>query len=289
MQHIPYRVIQLWGFKPVNAPASARRSSHSSEPPAETIPDTRVTRSWRDKNPGIDYRCYGPAASRRLIADKYPQYLRAYDGYSEWVERCDFARLVWLYELGGIYADMDTECLVPVREWHEHEPGLRTAQGAFGPDLKVSMVNNWCIAAAPQLPLLKFILDDLATHARSDSGRAWVTMLAVLKNTGPMAVTRAFSRAPAALKQGVLRFQTHVFGSMSPPRGYRRLVEHHFTSSWMPMKATTIFSALRWTAIIGAIAAALLLVFLVWVLLRRRNARRAAAALSVTGSSPTII
>ena len=257
---IPPRVLQLWGFKTAAAGTAA----------AEPLPDTPATRSWRPRGagtgtPAYEHRVLGPDETRQLLVQSYPQWLAAYDGYSEWVERADFGRLVWVYHLGGWYADMDCECLLPLSRWQDAYPRLATATAVFSPDLKPAMTANWCFGAVARSPLLRHILDDLAAHARRDSAAAFSTMLAVLRNTGPLALTRALTSAPLALKTGCLRFEDHVFGAMTPPEGYTRLVEHHFTSSWMPIRARTLFRLLHVAAFVGA---ALAVVLLAWLLRR---------------------
>ena len=44
---------------------------------------------------------------RELVAKTTPQYLHAYDSFTENIERVDFARYVMMY-IGGVYADLDT-------------------------------------------------------------------------------------------------------------------------------------------------------------------------------------
>ena len=51
--------------------------------------------------------------ARRLIETKYTWFLDIYDGYPHQIQRADAVRYFILFEYGGIYADLDYECLRP--------------------------------------------------------------------------------------------------------------------------------------------------------------------------------
>ena len=44
-------------------------------------------------------------------AQDYPEYLAMYDSYRFGIQRADAMRLFFLHKFGGIYIDMDIECL----------------------------------------------------------------------------------------------------------------------------------------------------------------------------------
>ncbi|XP_045170198.2 uncharacterized protein LOC123532711 [Mercenaria mercenaria] len=71
-------------------------------------------RSFIDKNPNFKYYFWTDASARQLIADRHPELLETFDNYVEPVRKADMLRYVVLYEFGGIYADLDTECLRPL-------------------------------------------------------------------------------------------------------------------------------------------------------------------------------
>eukprot|EP00472_Partenskyella_glossopodia_P008418 CAMPEP_0197541028 /NCGR_PEP_ID=MMETSP1318-20131121/66917_1 /TAXON_ID=552666 /ORGANISM="Partenskyella glossopodia, Strain RCC365" /LENGTH=178 /DNA_ID=CAMNT_0043100153 /DNA_START=530 /DNA_END=1063 /DNA_ORIENTATION=- len=66
--------------------------------------------SWVKLNPTYTYVFWDDTDNDNLISKRFPLFLPAYLGMKP-VERADFARIAYLYEFGGIYADMDSECV----------------------------------------------------------------------------------------------------------------------------------------------------------------------------------
>jgi mannosyltransferase OCH1-like enzyme len=73
---------------------------------------------WRgtflDKNPGYHFDLWDDADNRAFIARHFPWFLRIYDSYPAEIYRADMVRYFYLYMYGGLYADLDTQCLKPL-------------------------------------------------------------------------------------------------------------------------------------------------------------------------------
>lgn len=69
--------------------------------------------TWRSNNPDYEYVLWDDADNRRFVAEKFPWFLPTYDGYDAEIKRADAIRYMFLYTYGGIYADLDFECLKP--------------------------------------------------------------------------------------------------------------------------------------------------------------------------------
>jgi inositol phosphorylceramide mannosyltransferase catalytic subunit len=108
----------------VNPPLTTP-TSHSRECPKiifqtwksrKDVPDNY--RYWRStfvsKNPDHLVILWDDADNRKFIADYYPWFLDVYDKYPAEIFRADAVRYFFMYHYGGLYADMDTECLAPV-------------------------------------------------------------------------------------------------------------------------------------------------------------------------------
>ncbi|KAH3835880.1 hypothetical protein DPMN_109248 [Dreissena polymorpha] len=52
--------------------------------------------------------------ARQLIQAMYPDFIVVWDNYRNNVNKADALRYCVLYEFGGIYADLDFECLRPL-------------------------------------------------------------------------------------------------------------------------------------------------------------------------------
>jgi mannosyltransferase OCH1-like enzyme len=96
--HIPRVIHQIWYQGAHHVPARYRRFADH----------------WRRLHPGWEYRLWDHAACRALLAARYPDYLALWDGYPLDIQRIDAIRYFILHAHGGIYLDMDIECLKPI-------------------------------------------------------------------------------------------------------------------------------------------------------------------------------
>src|SRR5207244_4182175 len=86
--------------------------------------------SWRRLHPAWNYEFWDAARCRALIADDYPSYLALYDRYRHRIQRVDAVRYFLLYRHGGVYLDMDIECLRPIDDLIAGKPSTRTCPTA---------------------------------------------------------------------------------------------------------------------------------------------------------------
>lgn len=80
--------------------------------------------TWRAKHPSYDYRLTDDHWNREFIRTRFPWFLPRYDSYDRNIKRVDAFRYFYLFVFGGIYADLDFECL------KSHEALLHTHRGA---------------------------------------------------------------------------------------------------------------------------------------------------------------
>ena len=72
------------------------------------------SRTFVEQNPDYVYRLWDDGDNRSFIADHYPWFLGTYEAFPAEIYRADAVRYFFLFHHGGIYADMDTECLKPL-------------------------------------------------------------------------------------------------------------------------------------------------------------------------------
>tara|TARA_R110002012_G_scaffold263932_1_gene447173 strand:- start:1460 stop:2119 length:660 start_codon:yes stop_codon:yes gene_type:complete len=92
---------------------------------------TILHQTWKEKDSGKYKNCvdsweeYMPNLQRRLYLDDdidtmvkqiVPHYYSLYSQFNYFIEKIDFFRYVVLWEFGGIYADMDVECLQDINK-----------------------------------------------------------------------------------------------------------------------------------------------------------------------------
>ncbi|CAL5222187.1 g4515 [Coccomyxa viridis] len=67
--------------------------------------------SWKRNHPGWEYRLWTDEDNYNLIKDHYAWFLDTYESLSKPVMKADSARYLYMYHIGGVYADLDFESL----------------------------------------------------------------------------------------------------------------------------------------------------------------------------------
>ncbi|MEM9973550.1 MAG: glycosyltransferase [Pseudomonadota bacterium] len=152
MPAIPKRVLPRGDVAALEAiPAIIHQTFETAEVP-QGMYDAAM--GWVDQNPGFEYRFADSDDRRALIAERFTaDALAAYDTLENGAFKADFWRLCVLIAEGGVYADLDTVCLVPLAG--VLPPEARFVASAAGLSHAVS---NMFLAAAPNHPFLKAAL-----------------------------------------------------------------------------------------------------------------------------------
>ncbi len=143
--------------------------------------------SWRDRNPGHRWACFDDGQARDFIAAQFGRdIVHGYELAKLATQRADIFRLAVLVARGGVYADADSRCVVPLDNFVDAGATLVMAQdhdGSFGGGL---------IAASPEHPVLVRALELAAAAMKhGDLDLAWLA-------TGPGLLTRALMQQWAA-------------------------------------------------------------------------------------------
>ena len=160
------------------------------------VPSTwrALAESWKRHHPDWEYRLWTDEDCRRLVVERYPSLLPVYDAYSYNIQRADAARYLILHAMGGVYADLDMECLKPLAtllESHAFVAALEPACHEKNLGEK-NVACNAFMASVPGHRLLATIADDLAKT------RPVITLhREVLNTTGPLMLTRVIRQLGA--------------------------------------------------------------------------------------------
>lgn len=76
----------------------------------------RLPRSWQQKNPDWEYRFWTDDDLASFVEQDYPDLWPLYQAVKKPVQKADIARYLILHKFGGLYADIDTECVGPLAE-----------------------------------------------------------------------------------------------------------------------------------------------------------------------------
>lgn len=80
---------------------------------SDTLPERfrAWSESWQKHNPGWTRILWSDRMLLEFIGEHYPDFLPTYVGYQNGVMRADAARYLLLHHFGGVYADIDCECV----------------------------------------------------------------------------------------------------------------------------------------------------------------------------------
>ncbi|MDX3229813.1 glycosyltransferase [Streptomyces sp. ME19-01-6] len=216
--------------------------------------------SWRRHHPDWEYRLWTDADNHAFLEEHYAWFLPVYDGYPEPIKRADAIRYFLLDHFGGLYVDMDFECLRPMTELFAGKElilGLEPEAHVRLPWNRRSglrrIVCNAFMASRPGHPFWPHVHRQLV-GAHTSPGP--------LDATGPFFLTRAVDSAPKDCSITILGAETvypklsacatELFGppDVDPDRAH---AVHHWSSSWTreasgPPSASTGRRVAFWTS-----------------------------------------
>ena len=116
----------------------------------------RCHHSWVNNHSGFEFRLWKDEDLDTFVNEKFPQYSKVYNNLPAHILKIDFARYCFLYEQGGIYADMDMYCYKPF--YDELEADFTIIQSEFGEDER-EIVQNSLMYCSPKNPLMKSLIE----------------------------------------------------------------------------------------------------------------------------------
>jgi len=194
--------------------------------------------TWRRHHPTWEYRFYDDDACRQVVAEAFPGLLSMYDRCPHPVQRADIFRYLVVAREGGLYADMDMECLQSV------EPLLEGREAVFGVEDLLSARRTRHLNLRHKERIANFIFAAEAGHAVFEKIVGWLEALPgswdmvreVLETTGPGMLTNLVQDHRDTLDLTILpriawasadwRFWRIV------PRDRRIHARHHFAGTW---------------------------------------------------------
>ena len=159
--------------------------------------------SWLIHHPGWEYQFWTDDRNRAFIENHFPEFLNIYDGYQYNIQRVDAVRYFILFKYGGVYIDLDFECVRSTALLLENQDCVFS----FEPPLHSKfhkldqIISNAFIASIPGHFVLKRIIEDL-THQRIVSSENKFDD--ILESTGPFMINRVFKNGNLLKKLKVL-------------------------------------------------------------------------------------
>ena len=130
-------------------------------PPFESI---QPIKTWIDKNPGFSWNYFDDAKCEQFISDHFSQeFVEMYRLLPFGVMKADAWRIAIVYIYGGVYADLDTNCLVPINDWIKDYSFVASEETPGG------TIGNFTFAAEPRHPILYNCLEQLLINYNSEN------------------------------------------------------------------------------------------------------------------------
>jgi mannosyltransferase OCH1-like enzyme len=112
--------------------------------------------NWSKLHPGFTHVLWTDEDNDLLVSTWFPQYLPVYNWLPIVIQKTDFARLMYLYRYGGIYADMDYECYQALPPCLPQLCGFMAVQSPFS--LNENLQNSLMISS-PGHPVILAAMD----------------------------------------------------------------------------------------------------------------------------------
>lgn len=146
--------------------------------------------TWRAAHPDWTLHLWTDLDNREFIRCHYPWFLRIYDQYPEHIMRVDAVRYFLLFHFGGVYSDLDVECLRPIDPLLQNREillGLEPSSHVLKAEVRALSLNhvvaNAIMASVPGHPFWEHVIRQLVLFHREPGP---------LTATGPLMLTRAF-------------------------------------------------------------------------------------------------
>jgi mannosyltransferase OCH1-like enzyme len=154
-----------------------------------------LTETWKAHHPSWEYIFWDNEKMNEFIRKFYPAYWTPYNEVKYNIQKWDLIRYLILCQFGGLYADVDYECIDSI------EPVLEDNKGCYfsaEPEEHTRLFNvpnyfnNALIISMPQHPFMKLIVES-AFRILSEKKIYPDKMTEVLMTTGPLLLTNLYN------------------------------------------------------------------------------------------------
>ena len=213
--------------------------------PAEMI---EFQQSWKNHHPDWGYRLWTDEDNRQFLQTNYSWFLSIYDGYPENIFRVDAIRYFILMHYGGVFIDLDFECLRPLDELLDGKELVLGLEPAAHVRLPQPQARRLTYIICPSLmasrvghPFWQHVWQYLVESHRFPC---------VLDATGPFLLTRAYDTYPSpdtiSLVASELLYPVTKFdcwdGKLNNSQFRQKITTqafaiHHWHGSWFKQKS----------------------------------------------------
>ncbi|MDD3038885.1 glycosyltransferase family 32 protein [Bacteroides sp.] len=170
-------------------------------------PFDQLSQTWKEFLPDWEYILWTDEMNREFVCEHFPEFTEKYDAYPCNIQRADAIRYLLLKVYGGLYVDMDFECLENIEfllkgadfiagkepDWHAKRFGLK------------HIICNAFMASTPNNDFINFVTERLINYP---GGRVVNNGFDILNSTGPFLLTHAYDAFPQEENVRILESKT---------------------------------------------------------------------------------
>ena len=155
----------------------------------------KLAETWKEHHPTWEYRFWGRKEIEDFLTTEFPDFVPTYRAYPFNVQRWDAIRYLILYKIGGLYVDLDYECLEPLDSLLNDAlccMGMEPTVNAITHD-KSMIIGNALMASVPNHLYFEAMIKDMK------NGEKYSTLsksLQIMETTGPFMTTRLYEDYP---------------------------------------------------------------------------------------------
>ncbi|GAB5355798.1 hypothetical protein AAMO2058_000236400 [Amorphochlora amoebiformis] len=154
--------------------------------------------TWKSKNPKYHYILHTDEDIKHRVESKHPELLEAFRKMKS-IHKADLLRYMVLYDEGGVYSDIDTQCIRPIDEWLAHTGDFFNTGLAVGVEVVTGdderkdwrkyfdrpiQICQWTIMGAKGHPVFKKVLKKIEVFFK-DRSIEQINNITVCEATGP--------------------------------------------------------------------------------------------------------
>ncbi|KAI9290967.1 hypothetical protein K502DRAFT_353445 [Neoconidiobolus thromboides FSU 785] len=164
----------------------------------KNIQDVVAKESWEKMNPEYEYKLHINKEYDEYVKERFPDIYPLYMKLPKDIMRFDLSRYLLIYDEGGIYSDIDTECIKPIDEWTKNYENVGAIIGIeldasdhivpwFSP-VQLQLM-QWTFAASPHHPIIQHVINGIA-FSYSSTPVEELEKISVHDTTGPSIWTK---------------------------------------------------------------------------------------------------
>lgn len=153
---------------------------------------SELSKTWVDNHPGWEYKLWGEKTIKDLIKNHFPEFLPYYEGFNYDIQRWHSAQYFILYHFGGLYVNIDSECLAPIDLLLSNATccmGMEPEAGTMEYN-KQKVVGNAFMASVPGHAYFQMIIDDIKTNFTKQFSP--IPFYHIMESTGSLLTTRVY-------------------------------------------------------------------------------------------------